>query len=110
LEISDRKALSRTTPGFTVTVKITTMTLPATAQVPLEALVEEKKGENKNYFVWIYDAKTKKITKKQIYVQAKNLINAAATGINSGVKLISLPSDTLKDGDIVMELPTGMKK
>ncbi|MEI6520043.1 MAG: HlyD family efflux transporter periplasmic adaptor subunit [bacterium] len=110
LEITDRKALNRTTPGFTVTVKITTLTLPATAQVPLEALVEERKGENKSYFVWIYDAKTKKIKKKQIYVQAKNLINAAVTGINSGVKLISLPSDTLKDGDIVMELPTGMKK
>lgn len=110
LEITDKKALSRTTPGFTVAVKITTLVIPTTVQVPLEALVEEKKGENKSYFIWIYDAKTKKITQKQVYVQAKNLINAAVTGINSGVKLISLPSDTLKNGDVVMELPTGMKK
>ncbi len=110
LEIADKKELSRTTPGFTVTVKITTLVIPATVQVPLEALVEERKGENKNYFVWIYDAKTKKITKKQVYVQAKNLINAAVTEISSGVKLISLPSDTLKDGDVVMELPTGLQK
>ncbi len=110
LEITDRKALTRTTPGFTVTVKITTLVLPATVQVPLEALVEEKKGELKNYFVWIYDIKTKKITKKQIYVQAKNLTNAAVTGINSGVKLISLPSDTLKNNDVVMETPAGMKR
>lgn len=93
----DAKAATLAKPGLTATVRITTLRIGNAVRVPLETLVEER-GKN---FVWAVDEQNKTIRKTPIALKARNLTQAAIEGIADKTLLVSLPSETLKEGDTV---------
>ncbi|GIW25305.1 efflux RND transporter periplasmic adaptor subunit [Meiothermus sp.] len=93
----DEKAEALARPGLTVTARITTLRLPSALKVPLETLVEDG-GKT---FVWQVDETTRTVRKQPIVVRARNLTHAAVEGLAPGSILVSLPPDTLKEGQKV---------
>jgi multidrug efflux pump subunit AcrA (membrane-fusion protein) len=101
LRFTDPRAETVARHGYSVTARITTQTLPKTIQVPLECLVDEEKAGEKTYAVWVLDKKAMTVAKRAITVQTRNLTRAVVTGVTSGMSVLSLPAETLKNGDIV---------
>jgi multidrug efflux pump subunit AcrA (membrane-fusion protein) len=84
-------------PGLTATARITTLRMADALKVPLEALVEQS-GKTS---VWVVDEAKKTAQKQAIMVRARNLTQAAVEGIQAKALLVSLPPETLKDGQKV---------
>ncbi|WP_018465066.1 efflux RND transporter periplasmic adaptor subunit [Calidithermus timidus] len=81
-------------PGLTATARITTLRLAQAVKVPLEALVEEG-GQS---YVWRVEEASRSAKKQLVTVRARNLTQAAVEGLEAGALLVSLPPETLKDG------------
>jgi len=84
-------------PGLTATARITTLRMADALKVPLEALVEQS-GKTS---VWVVDEAKKTAQKQAIMVRARNLTQAGVEGIQAKALLVSLPPETLKDGQKV---------
>jgi hypothetical protein len=74
-------------------------------QVPLEALVDEPKGEGTRTVLWVIDAKRWTISKRAVTVQVRNLTDAVIAGVPAGALVVSLPQDSLKAGMRVRKMP-----
>lgn len=81
-------------PGLTATTRITTLRLAQAIRVPLEVLVEED-GQS---YVWRVEEASKAARRQAVTVRARNLTHAAVEGLRAGTLLVSLPPETLKDG------------
>lgn len=98
LRFKDIKAATQAKPNFTVTAHIVAKRLPATLQIPLEALIEEKTDGKTSYSVWLVDPKRSTVSKQAITVTARSLTKAAIEGLAEGTKVVTLPPDDLKAG------------
>jgi hypothetical protein len=94
-------------PGLTATVRITTLRKPQAVMIPLETLVEE----NKQNFVWVIEEAKKTLSKQAVIIEARNLTQAAVSGLAEKALLVSLPPEKLEDGKKVSYvLPEKEKK
>lgn len=84
-------------PGLTATARITTLRIPGAIKIPLETLVEEG-GQTS---VWVIDQASKTVKKQAISLKARNLTQAAVEGLEGKALLVSLPPESLKDGQKV---------
>ncbi len=101
LRFDDPKADDVARHGYSVTARITTQTLAHVIQVPLECLIDEEQAGAKTHAVWVLDKKAMTIMKKPVTVLSRNLTRAAVSGVTAGMSVLSLPADTLKNGDLV---------
>lgn len=97
LRFTDANARSLARPGLTASARITTLRIKDAVMIPLETLVEEQ-GRNS---VWVVDEAAKTIQKRPVTIRARNLTQAAVKGVPVGAILVSLPPETLKDGQKV---------
>ncbi len=97
LRFTDDNARTLARPGLTASARITTLRIKDAVMIPLETLVEDK-GQSS---VWMVDEIAKTIKKHNVTIRARNLTQAAVKGVSEGAILVSLPSDTLKDGQKV---------
>lgn len=98
---------ARARSGYTATARVVTRRIANAVQVPLEALVESRKDGARQYAVWIATPVGKgvpkrptvaTVAKKTITVTARNLTHAVVEGLTPGLNVVTLPSDTLKNG------------
>ncbi len=83
-------------PGLTLSADITTLRLENTTRIPLEALLEDK-GTTA---VWMLQKNGETTTVKRVAVKvlARNLTQAAITGLEGNSEVVVLPPPELKDG------------
>jgi HlyD family secretion protein len=83
-------------PGLTLSADITTLRLENTVRIPLEALLEDKGTST----VWMLQKNGETTTVKRVAVKvlARNLIQAAITGLERNAEVVVLPPPELKDG------------
>ncbi|RIH88228.1 HlyD family secretion protein [Calidithermus roseus] len=94
-------------PGLTATARITTLRLAQAVRVPLEVLVEED-GQS---YVWRVEEASKTARRQAVRVRARNLTHAAVEGLEAGTLLVSLPPETLEDGQkLSYRLPEPQKE
>ena len=96
LTFRDPQAAARVRHGYTVTGRITTLSLPAVELVPLEALLTETGALSHD--LWVIDPKTHTVSRKPVVIQARNLTQAVVQGVSAGTQIVSLPPKGLKDG------------
>lgn len=97
LRFTDANARKLARPGLTASARITTLRLRDAVMIPLETLVEEQ-GKSS---VWVVDQTAKTLQKTPVTIRARNLTQAAVKGVPAGAILVSLPPETLKDGQKV---------
>jgi multidrug resistance efflux pump len=97
LRFTDANARSLARPGLTASARITTLRIKDAVMIPLETLLEEQ-GKSS---VWVVDETAKTIQKRPVTIRARNLTQAAVKGVPVGAILVSLPPETLKDGQKV---------
>jgi HlyD family secretion protein len=97
LRFTDDNARSLARPGLTASARITTLRIKDAVMIPLETLLEEQ-GKSS---VWVVDETAKTIQKRAVTIRARNLTQAAVKGVPVGAILVSLPPETLKDGQKV---------
>jgi HlyD family secretion protein len=86
-------------PGLTLSADITTLRLENTVRIPLEALLEEKGATA----VWVLQKNAEITTVKRVAVKvlARNLTQAAITGLEGNAEVVVLPPPELKDGSSI---------
>jgi HlyD family secretion protein len=86
-------------PGLTLSADITTLRLENTVRIPLEALLEDKGATA----VWMLQKNAETTTVKRVAVKvlARNLTQAAITGLEGNAEVVVLPPPELKDGSSV---------
>jgi len=111
---TDPSAEGQARPGYTATATIVTQRIENALQIPLEALIEEKKDGIRQYKVWVVtpDPKTNPkapkiigtVRKQTVTVVARNLTSAVVDGLTLDTLVITLPPDTLAaDKRVVFE-------
>jgi len=108
LGFCDPHAATRVRHGYTVTGRITTLSLPAVDLVPLETLLTESGALSDA--LWVIDPKTHTVTRKSLTVLARNLTQAAVQGVSAGTEVVSLPPKSLKDGTRIRVNPVVTEK
>jgi multidrug resistance efflux pump len=105
LRFIDPQARRLARPGLTASVRIITLRLQDAVMVPLETILEERGKAS----VWVVNESTQTVKKTNVTIRARNLTQAAVSGVSAGAILVSLPPETLIDGAKVQyALPDGI--